>query len=154
MSEESIKVKPKAKIERNLKTCVVEFVGKRYARNPESFKPEYAFFHLTGTFSIEPNKRFESWTLTKIIRPYRFTWMSEPSVKTVIGLCDGEQTIILNPCGEMQYGVNLEFSEAKRITAKEAQTLISQGAKVVELDPNSDGIAKGDGLPFARFSKR
>jgi hypothetical protein len=153
MSEPERK-RPKAIIERGLKTCTIQFVGKRNATNYENGKPISILFSMVGTFSIEPNKRFREWSFTKIVRPYKFTWMQEFGVKTVILLCDGSQTQVLNPKSEMQYGVNFEISEPKRISAKEAQTLIERGAKVVELDPNSDEFMKGDGLPITRFSKR
>jgi hypothetical protein len=151
MSEQE-KPKPKAKFERNVKSCTIEIIGKRYARNPESYKPESALFHMVGTFEIESNKRYSGWSLTKKIAAFRFSWMPTWSVRTRVFLHDSAgSTFPLNPCeSEQQNGVEFTLTEPKRISNKEAQILISQGAITVELDPNSDKISN---LPIARFSR-
>jgi hypothetical protein len=145
--------RPKAIIERDLKSCTIQLVGKRSARNPDTYKPESAFFSMVGTFSIENNKRFREFSLIKIIRAFRFSWQKEFGVKTVIFLTDGEITFKLDVTENQEFGVNFEMTNPVRISTKEAVDLISKGARVVELDPNSDSIFKGEGLPIARFGK-
>ena len=132
--------RPKAIIERGLKTCTLQIIGKRYAVNPETLKPMSALFSLVGTFSIEETKknRYREWSFTKIVRPYRFSWMNDFAVKTVISLTDGKSTQIIKPTQNFDSGVEFEITEPKKITAKEAQVLIDLGASVYELDENDN----------------
>jgi len=148
MAEQEVK-KPKAVITRNVKICTVQFLGKRYAINPDSLKTMSAFFHMTGTFTIDPNKKYSGWSLTKIIAPKRFTWDTTFTMRTRVYLHDdAQQTIPLDPTTPMENGVNFEITEPKRINAKEAQELINAGAIVVELD-EEDRIKSGAIVKFS-----
>lgn len=135
--------------EENLKSCEVQIVAKRYARNPESFKTESAYFSVIGTFKIDPNKRYRNWSLVKIVRPFKMSFMRESGMKTVIALFDGQQTTILKPTQKMQFGVDFETTEPKRITMKEAKELLDSGAYLCELSGDTDLTS----LPIAKFSK-
>ncbi len=134
--------------ERNVKSCVVQIVGKRFALNPDTLKIISAFFEITGTYSIDSNKRFSLWTLTKIIRPYKFSWMQEHGMKTRLFVHDSEgRTVPLSPMEETPFGIECEMSEPKRITKAEAEKLIAEGAFIFELDEN-DQIR---GLAIVKF---
>lgn len=85
-------------------------------------------------------------TLSKMgisVRPYRFTWMREISMKTVVSLFDGSQSFVVKPDETMQVGIEFEKTEPKKITQKEAQQFVSKGAYIFELteDDKLEGVA-------------
>lgn len=129
--------KTKAIIERDLKTATVQVCAQRYAVNPDTYKTMSAWFSVQATFTIDPNKKFRNFTLIKLTRFRKFTWEENGRVITATMLTDGKQTVRIAPTDQNNInGVDIELTEAKRITLKEARELITNGAYVCELDGN------------------
>lgn len=128
--------KIKATVEYNLKTCTVQICAQRFNVNPETLKTIFAWFAIEATFTIDTNKKYRNFSLTKITRFRKFTWEEIGRVITAIMLTDGKTTVRLSPTDRDLNGVDIELTEAKRITLTQAKELIANGAFVCEIDGN------------------
>jgi hypothetical protein len=136
MSENKPKLKPI--IERNLKECELDIIGIRTALDPNTFKNVSCPFLIHVKISVEDNKHFKNVFISKLTLPYRFSWMQERALKTKIFMhtCNGDMTEELFLNSPEPSGINIEFSEPKKIAPKDAQLLVDKGARVFSLDEN------------------
>ena len=131
-----MKNKIKATIERDLKTTTVQICAQRYAVNPDTYKTMSAWFSVQAIFTIDPNKKFRNFSLTKLTRFRKFSWEETGRIIIAILLTDGNTTVRRSSTDRDLNGVDVELTEPKRITLKEAQELIAHGAFVCEIDSN------------------
>lgn len=140
---------PKPITEKGLKTVMIQIVGKRTAIDSD-LKPISAWFLMEGTYEIEKTKndKYRNFSLIKIFRAQKFTWDTDFHMHTTIFLSDTFTTFMLKPTEPMPLGVDFSITSPKRISAKEAEELITQkGAFVVKLSPE-DNLQS---LAVARF---